>query len=481
MRLIHEAGSDNYFRTWCPSVLPHFSKYRETKQRIVIATGRTVGLSEWIIDGTHVLCILVVIKICFYISECPKQPGGPPSIPTVTRGNKKVFVYSESGELIAGTGSSDPRGRLPLPCYNCKQVGHQIKYCPSLVCKKCGARGHFAKECRNFTDEFKPRPSTSSSAYPIPSYMQNPPPIRHPSPPVMPAPRISFDYGHSSSTVDTANVTIQSERTPFLPSKSLQDFYTEKLSAKGKPLSFARDMILTWRLAGHTEDTLKEMYLRERPHSSVQLRLMFVKELGHVPAGQIPMSLNVSDLLDETVDYFMPQSVNPMQSMPQPPTVSTSSLGMRISSSDSRGGASHMQNLESALQNVSSMQRFMKLDNLIAEINASDPRRRSEYEGRLHTLEPLRDYISRKMRVMSEMFGISDNYIFTVSSTIQKLLAHVGLCSYTLQRMFATFGLEGLEEQAGEKLRPFADHFPSGVSVRYIVSIVGDYLRELIR
>ena len=47
----------------CTSVhlyaLVHFSKFRKTKQlskgRIVIATGRTVGLVEGIIDGTHVL------------------------------------------------------------------------------------------------------------------------------------------------------------------------------------------------------------------------------------------------------------------------------------------------------------------------------------------------------------------------------------------------------------------------------------------
>ena len=40
-----------------PYVRPHFSKYPKTKQlqvRIVIATGRTVCLVKWIIDGTHI-------------------------------------------------------------------------------------------------------------------------------------------------------------------------------------------------------------------------------------------------------------------------------------------------------------------------------------------------------------------------------------------------------------------------------------------
>ena len=50
------AGSDHYFRTSVrmsvrPFVRPHFSNLVQV--RIAIAT---VGLAEWIIDGTHVLC-----------------------------------------------------------------------------------------------------------------------------------------------------------------------------------------------------------------------------------------------------------------------------------------------------------------------------------------------------------------------------------------------------------------------------------------
>ena len=53
------AGSDHYF--WClyvsPSVLPYvpLAKQNNSQVRIVIATGGTAGLTEWIIEGTHVL------------------------------------------------------------------------------------------------------------------------------------------------------------------------------------------------------------------------------------------------------------------------------------------------------------------------------------------------------------------------------------------------------------------------------------------
>ena len=48
------AGSDHYFRTGCPSVLTfQISQKNNFEVSIVIATGGTVGLAEWIIDGTH--------------------------------------------------------------------------------------------------------------------------------------------------------------------------------------------------------------------------------------------------------------------------------------------------------------------------------------------------------------------------------------------------------------------------------------------
>ena len=57
------AGSDHYFRTWCLSFLPsvptfqNLAKQTNSQVRIVIATGGTVGLAEWIIDVIHVLCL----------------------------------------------------------------------------------------------------------------------------------------------------------------------------------------------------------------------------------------------------------------------------------------------------------------------------------------------------------------------------------------------------------------------------------------
>ena len=49
------AGSDHYFRTYCPFVRPHFSNLTK-QQKKMVATNETVGLAERIIDDT---CLVI--------------------------------------------------------------------------------------------------------------------------------------------------------------------------------------------------------------------------------------------------------------------------------------------------------------------------------------------------------------------------------------------------------------------------------------
>ena len=49
------AGSDYYFRTCCPS--PLFRSSKTKQQKTMVATGETVGLSEWIIVDTCLVYI----------------------------------------------------------------------------------------------------------------------------------------------------------------------------------------------------------------------------------------------------------------------------------------------------------------------------------------------------------------------------------------------------------------------------------------
>ncbi|TRY61529.1 hypothetical protein TCAL_14944 [Tigriopus californicus] len=310
-------------------------------------------------------------------------------------------------------------------------------------------------------------------------------------PPAPKPPTISIDYGHRSNEVGQS---FASPSAPLKRSKTLWLFFKEKLIQKNQNPELAQPMIMTWTMANHSEGTLADVMTRIRPKSQVELRLILIKELGRIEAKHIPMSVNVSELLDETVEYLM-MYANPY-SLPMSTTSSSfpslrSSVSVSSSTADSFGAfqgstssspssAVNIDKIQNALKNVNAMERFKHLDKVIEGQLSGDIRAKMAYEGRWQSLAGLRGFISGKLQVMKEMFGISDDYIAVVSWTIQKLLAHVGFCDYTLQTMFTTYGRLYLEENLAEKLQPYGKDFPSGVTVNYIISTVSDYMRDLI-
>ena len=76
------------------------------------------------------------------------------------------------------------------------------------------------------------------------------------------------------------------------------------------------------------------------------------------------------------------------------------------------------------------------------------------------------------------MFGIQETYIMEVSTTIQRLLAEVGLCLFTLRRHFTTFGKESLGENIMDKISRSKIKLPERVSPSYVVAIVSDFLGD---
>ena len=481
--------------------------------------------------------------------------------------------------------------RPPKECFNCQSIGHSIRDCPKLDCKRCGATGHFAKECQNAPKQFMFK---GNNAAPSGGAV---------------APSPGFGFSGASSSGNGVGVsggarpdtwTKPSQFVGGNMNRSLLSYFCEKLLGAGHSAHQGDEMMKTWQMAGHSEDSLKVLVLRENPKTQAQLRLALVKELSNVSAGHIPRSVNVGSLLDETVSYFMPtsdfgtwtdpsrsssgyfgamnqgslgiqmqqseqkqhqqqgggqqqlprqpmhmpgqgpssfhlpmpipmaeqQQQQQQQHRPQPQQQHSGFSSDRPSQSDfssrgqsggvqgiweggtrprdnradfssggrlsdgaapnviqgsSGGGPSSISSLESAIQNINSIERFRELEDMVNRESMQSPQMRREYEGRLQSLAPLKDFISSKMRIMSDMFGISEDYIFTVSNTIQKLMAHVGLCLFTLKRMFHTYGRDSVTDSVGEKLGPFSASFPRGVTVKYIVNMVNDFLQEFCR
>ncbi len=456
-----------------------------------------------------------------FAKECVNPPAPRPPRQGPSKQEDSNYTL-EDDDTLARRNSKD--NKPPPKCFNCNEVGHHIKECPTLYCKKCGRQGHFAKECTV--------PSGPGQA------MQVPPP-----------PAIGMI---SQKPWATGEGPLQ-KKPPTRPKPvgTLFDHFSRRLSAQGREPGLADQMVLTWRMAGHTEETLWALFCRETPSTASEWRLALLKELSHMQAAQIPAAVRISDLMDETVAFHMPDvaggiggggggvhvsmpsssssSIPPAinTSVPPPPSInfvmgaaaivppggnsvssfqstfSSSSMEVPISSagsvalsagaqvsgalgyqrSSSAVPSSQVQlpsqhQLQSALRTVSSIERLRELDQSILARSSQNPRLRDEYEGRVLGLDPLREFVAKKMRVMSAMFGISENYIQTVSTTIQKLLAHVDLSLYVLKRSFDAYGTKVVEEQLKEKLGPFSADFPNGVTVEYIISMVCDFLKD---
>ena len=55
------------------------------------------------------------------------------------------------GRGVRGGGRGNAKGRGPVKCHNCGEMGHIVRVCPNRVCYKCQKKGHIARECRSGT------------------------------------------------------------------------------------------------------------------------------------------------------------------------------------------------------------------------------------------------------------------------------------------------------------------------------------------
>jgi len=65
-------------------------------------------------------------------------------------------------------------------------------------------------------------------------------------------------------------------------------------------------LLVTWQRAGHTEDSLRRLLHQEQPQTQSSLQLLLVKALSCLSGVELSaLNVNVSELLDQTVSYFM--------------------------------------------------------------------------------------------------------------------------------------------------------------------------------
>jgi hypothetical protein len=367
---------------------------------------------------------------------CPQNPCSKCNgTGHVTAECSKCRICHEGGHRAAECPSSDKGIR----CLRCQLFGHHIRNCPFVECRNCGASGHWLQNCTNKKNEFKNRPTTATATGGG-------------------RPVVSIDYHHSNNAAVVAKAGPSFGQTcadaPEAPSKSLMEHFYEKLVARGRNPDLAGQMTLYWQLAEHNEYSLYALFKRNWPCSRDKLRLLFVSELANAPSSYRPMDVTASDLLDATIDYFLPLASAELPTVAPPPPMSR------------------------ALPAQFSRQTEAVWKEMEGGGGRADSSVGGDYESRLQSLQPLQEFVAAKMRSLSSMFGIQESYIADVSTSIPKLLAEVGLCLNTLRRHLTAFGKDSLADTIQEKMSMSTMKLPDRVSGVYVTTMVTDFLTD---
>merc|ERR1719491_1550361 len=97
---------------------------------------------------------------------------------------------------------------------------------------------------------------------------------------------------------------------------------------------------------------------------------------------------------------------------------------------------------------------------------------------RIDSMESLRSYIVRRYTLLTSKFNISEDYVEQTTKIIIKLLAVTNFSSSIMRRHLASYGSASLGELIGSKTKLYAALFPPGISAKFIISLVVDYLEE---
>ena len=249
-------------------------------------------------------------------------------------------------------------------------------------------------------------------------------------------------------------------------------------------------------MAGHTEGSLFNFIKSSRPPNKTQLRLLLIKELAKANAKSIPLNVQISELLNETINYFMPQDrINLLEAK----LSATNTAGS--TSSASRASLPTREPSRTTNSNPDldkSMDKLKKLSTIIdLQVGPPNTPERNAFDGRLENLERLKVFITKKMRNVASNYGVTEGmfihfqngflkiifaffsaYIQKTSTVITEVLAVGKFTLYSMRRHLSSYGNVSLSEFIGGKISTYETHFPKGITTNFMVSLVLDYLEE---
>ena len=334
----------------------------------------------------------------------------------------------------------DQRGQIAMVCNSAEKIQKpRFEQGQVLTCYNCDLKGHLMRNCpfKKTKESLKKKQACNND---------------HSAP----QPVISIDY-HHLETKSAAPIT-----------KPLSTLYTFIQEAKNNT-EIAKAMMFTWNLAGHDQDTLYELMQKKSPQTRIQLRKILIDELLNAPAGQIPMSVAISELLDLTQDYLMPQDrVN---------LIDGKINGFGASSKSSFTSSSKLPSEKKAsLDTSEAMGKLYKLLAMIdLQVGPPNSEDRQRFDLRLDELEPLRGFIVERMSRKASQFSVAEEYVHKTALAIVKVLS---VCNFELklmERHLQNYGEDSFAELLECKLRIYNPHLPSGITSAYVSNFVVDF------
>ena len=334
----------------------------------------------------------------------------------------------------------DQRGQIAMVCNSAEKIQKpRFEQGQVLTCYNCDLKGHLMRNCpfKKTKESLKKKQACNND---------------HSAP----QPVISIDY-HHLETKSAAPIT-----------KPLSTLYTFIQEAKNNT-EIAKAMMFTWNLAGHDQDTLYELMQKKSPQTRIQLRKILIDELLNAPAGQIPMSVAISELLDLTQDYLMPQDrVN---------LIDGKINGFGASSKSSFTSSSKLPSEKKAsLDTSEAMGKLYKLLAMIdLQVGPPNSEDRQRFDLRLDELEPLRGFIVERMSRKASQFSVAEEYVHKTALAIVKVLS---VCNFELklmERHLQNYGEDSFAELLECKLRIYSPHLPSGITSAYVSNFVVDF------
>ena len=215
---------------------------------------------------------------------------------------------------------------------------------------------------------------------------------------------------------------------------------------------------------GHNEDTLRQLCRKHDPDSPEKLRILLMREIMH--AKNVPSTVDVGYILDETVLYFMPfeEETNPRHSLrkqnQQNPSLEEKTLQF--------------------LQDLQAKNKRTAPGNSPAPgISPGDHQeQRFSYVERIASLYGFQTFLIQRLRSIPEMASIPDDRKTRAVENLLRDLASVGVHQSSLNRLYARFGEEAVKDVLVGKLTVMEGGFEFGITAKLIGNWASMYVKD---